>query len=84
MLAHTDGLMRVAVRGCRDAVEFIEGPDGLWLSDSGEPVLLGSPLVQRPIPESLDEFICPPDTLTRVLAGEMACGALTLEASPVA
>lgn len=68
VLARTDGWMRVAVRGCRDSVEFVAGPDGAWLSESGETVRLGN----RPVSAmagALDEFICPQDLADRLVTG---------------
>jgi len=59
--------MRVAVRGCRDSVEFIAGSDGTWLSESGEPVRIGNREPQLTRSASLDEFICPQDELARLL-----------------
>ena len=71
-LVRTDGLMRVAVRGCRDSVEFISRTDGTWLSESGEPVLIGDRVPQWVRPASLDEFICPQDVMDRLLGAVQA------------
>lgn len=68
ILARTDAWMRVAVRGCRDSVEFVAGPDGTWVSESGETVRIGS----RPgstAGGALDEFICPQDLAERLVSG---------------
>ncbi len=73
ILVCTDGLMRVALRGGRDAVEFIAGPDGIWLSESGEPVQIGHQPLRRIQPDGLDEFICPEDVMHRVLASCSTC-----------
>jgi len=67
-LVRTDGLMRVALRGCRDSVEFVAGPDGIWLSESGEPVGIGDQALQLVRTNTLDEFICPPDVMERVIS----------------
>lgn len=74
-LVCTDGLMRVALRGCRDSVEFVAGPEGTWLSESGEPVQIGDDAPRPLKADSLDEFICPPEVLDRVLGqmGELLC-----------
>jgi hypothetical protein len=62
-LVCTDGLMRVALRGYADSVEFIAGEDGTWLSESGEPVHIAEGTPRLMTAESLDEFICPPHVL---------------------
>lgn len=67
-LVCTDGFMRVALRGCRDSVEFVAGPDGTWLSESGEPVRIGDKVPQLVRTNALDEFICPPDVMERVMS----------------
>jgi len=64
--------MRVALRGCRDSVEFIAGPDGTWLSESGEPVHIGDRVPRLVKPAGLDEFICPADVLSRLLGAMQA------------
>jgi hypothetical protein len=71
-LVCTDGLMRVALRGCRDSVEFIAGPEGTWLSESGEPVRIGDRVPRLLKPATLDEFICPPDVMSRLLGAMQA------------
>jgi len=71
-LVCTDGLMRVALRGCRDSVEFIAGPEGTWLSESGETVRIGDRVPRLLKPAALDEFICPPDVMTRLLGAMQA------------
>ncbi len=67
ILVRTDGLMRVALRGGRDAAEFIAGPEGIWLSESGEPVCIGDQVPRRIHLDGLDDFICPEDVMHRVL-----------------
>ena len=59
--------MRVALRGCRDAVELTAASDGTWLSESGEPVEIGPNVPHVSSSESLEEFICPPDVMARLL-----------------
>ena len=73
-LVCTDGFMRVAVRGGRDAVEFVAASDGKWLSESGEVVRIGDAAPQPARIESLDEFICPRDVMRRLL-GSLCDGA---------
>ncbi|GEM_PF-2602105 len=74
-LVCTDGFMRVALRGCRDSAEFVAGPDGTWLSESGEPVRIGD-AAPRPLKtDALEDFICPPEVLDRILGG-IECDAL--------
>jgi len=67
-LVCTDGLMRVALRGCRDSVEFVAGPDGTWLSEAGEPVEIGDDAPQQLRSSALDDFICPQDVMERLLS----------------
>jgi len=67
VLMRTDELMRVALRGYRDAVEFVAGPDGTWLSESGEPVRIGDRLPQLVQMAAIDDFICPQDVMDRLL-----------------
>ena len=66
-LVCTDGLMRVALRGCRDSVEFVEGADGIWLSESGEPVRIGDRAPQPVKTDAWEEFICPQDVMASLL-----------------
>ena len=66
-LVCTDGLMRVAIKGCRDSVEFIAGADGSWLSESGEPVQIGDRLPQLIKSEIMEDFLCPQDVMARLL-----------------
>ena len=66
-LVCTDGLMRVALRGCRDSVEFVEGADGIWLSESGEPVRIGDRAPQPAKSVEWDELICPQDVMASLL-----------------
>jgi hypothetical protein len=66
-LVCTDGLMRVALRGCRDSVEFVAGPDGTWLSESGETVHIGHDAPRPLKTDALDDFICSQEVLDRVL-----------------
>ena len=61
--------MRLALRGCRDAVEFTAAPDGTWLSESGEPVEISPHLPHALNSDCLEEFICPPDVMARLLDG---------------
>ena len=75
-LVCTDGFMRVALRGCRDAVEFVAGTDGTWLSESSEPVQIGQDVPRSVKADALDEFICSQEVLDRVLGRmgtEMLC-----------
>jgi hypothetical protein len=67
VLVCTDGLMRVALRGNRDAVEFVASSNGNWISESGEPVLIGHPASKFSQTGSTDEFICPQDVMNRLL-----------------
>lgn len=67
VLARTDTWMRVAVRGCRDSVEFVAGPDGTWVSESGETVRIGSRPVSA-VGGGLDEFICSQDLAERLVS----------------
>ena len=67
VLMRTDELMRVALRGYRDAVEFVAGEDGTWLSESGEPVRIGSRLPQIVKMEAIDDFICSQDVMDQLL-----------------
>ena len=71
-LVCTDGLMRVALRGYRDSVEFVEGADGIWLSESGEPVRIGDRGPQPVKTEALEEFICPQDVMESLLGSLQA------------
>ena len=71
-LVRTDGLMRVALRGCRDSVEFIAGANGTWLSESGEPVRIGEHSARQIKAHTLDEFICPQDVLSRLVGALQA------------
>ena len=64
-LVRTGGLMRVALRGCRDSVEFIAGPNGTWLSESGEPVQIGQRAPRQVKTHTLDDFICSRHLLSR-------------------
>lgn len=66
-LVRTDGLMRVALRGCHDAVEFVSSSDGTWLSESGQPVLIGDRATQKTKAHSLDELLCPHEVMTQLL-----------------
>jgi hypothetical protein len=66
-LVRTDGLMRVALRGSHDAVEFVSGSDGSWLAESGEPVLIGERPSHKSRTHSLDELLCPHDVMTQLL-----------------
>lgn len=68
ILARSETWMRVAVRGCRDSVEFVAGPDGTWVSESGETVQIGSRPVAA-VAADLDEFICPRDLAERLASG---------------
>lgn len=68
ILARTDAYIRVAVRGCRDSVEFVAGPGGTWVSESGETVRIGNRPVSA-ITKALDEFICPQDLAERLVSG---------------
>lgn len=79
-LVCTDGLMRVALRGCRDSVEFVAGPEGTWLSESGEPVQIGDQVPQLVKMNGLDDFICPQDVLERLLSSVQANAGLALSA----
>jgi hypothetical protein len=67
-LVCTDGLMRVALRGCRDSVEFVAGAEGTWLSESGEPVQIGDHAPQLVKKSALDDFICPQDVMERLMS----------------
>ena len=77
-LVCTDDCMRVALRGCRDSVEFVAGPDGSWLSESGEAVQIGDEAPRPLKADALDDFICPQEVLDRVLGragAEFLCAA---------
>ena len=69
VLARTEEWIRVALRGCRDSVEFLAGPDGSWYAESGEPVRFGEPAPQTTTSECLDEFLCPQELISRLVAG---------------
>lgn len=71
-LVCTDGLMRVALRGCRDAVELVARQDGTWIDESGEPVQIGSEAPRAVRTDALEEFICSQEVLDRVLGRESA------------
>jgi hypothetical protein len=79
-LVCTDGFMRVALRGCRDSVEFVAGPDGSWISESGEPVRIGDQVPQLVKTNALDEFICPQDVMERLLSALQSDPGLALGA----
>ena len=66
-LVRTDGLMRVALRGSHDAVEFVSSSNGTWLSESGEPVLIGEHPSRKSKAHSLDELLCPHDVMAQLL-----------------
>ena len=66
-LVCSEGFIRVALRGCRDAVEFVAASDGTWLSESGELVRIGNQAPQPTKTEALDEYICPPDVIRSLL-----------------
>ena len=66
-LVRTDGLMRVALRGSHDAVEFVSGSNGTWISESGEPVLIGDRASRKSKSHSLDELLCPHDVMAQLL-----------------
>ena len=67
VLARTENWMRVAVRGCRDSVEYTAGPEGSWISETGETVRIGNRSITSA--EALDEFICPQDLVERLVGG---------------
>lgn len=69
VLARTEQWIRVAIRGCRDSAEFVAGPSGSWISESGDAVRLGDPLPQAEAPDSLDDFLCPQDLIARLVGG---------------
>lgn len=71
-LVRTDGLMRVALKGCRDSVEFVAASDGTWISESGERVRLGDHTPKPVKTHSLDEFLCPQDVMARLLGALQA------------
>jgi hypothetical protein len=71
-LVCTDGLMRVALRGCRDSVEFIARQDGTWIDESGEPVHIGHEAPRAIKTDSLEDFICPQEVLDQVLGTSSA------------
>lgn len=77
-LVCTDGFMRVALRGCRDSVEFVAGAEGTWLDESGEPVLIGHDTPRPVKADALEDFICSQEVLDRVLgrAGAELCCAI--------
>ena len=66
VLARTEDGMRIALRGCRDSVEFVPGPGGTWISESGEVVHIGNP-VHGASADSLDDFLCPQDLVARLV-----------------
>jgi len=73
VLARTEDTMRVAVRGYRDSVEFVAGPQNTWQSDTGEVVRIGAHPRVAVTTESLDEFICPQELAQHLVGGpEMA------------
>jgi hypothetical protein len=80
-LVCTDGFMRVALRGCRDSVEFVAGSDGTWLSESGEPVRIGDQAPQPVRTNALDEFICSPDVMERLMSALASDPGLSFSAS---
>ena len=67
VLARTDGMMRLALRGCGDSVELAAGPEGTWVSEFGETVRIGSTAAQADTAEVLDEFICPQDLVAHLV-----------------
>jgi len=69
VLARTDEWIRVALRGCRDSVEFVAGPEGGWLSEAGEVVRFGEPAPQPRVVDSLDEFLCPQEVVSSLVSG---------------
>ena len=79
-LVCTDGLMRVALRGSRDSAEFVAGPEGTWLSESGEPVQIGDQAPQLVKTNTLDEFICPQDVMERLMTALQADAGMALGA----
>lgn len=66
VLARTEEWMRVALRGCRDSVEFVPGPADTWHSETGEIVRIGAHPA-RPATDNLDDFICPQELVERLV-----------------
>lgn len=67
VLARSEEGMRIALRGCRDSVEFVARPDGTWLSETGEIVRIGSQSADASPGESLEDFLCPQDLVARLV-----------------
>jgi hypothetical protein len=70
VLSRTEEWMRVAVRGHRDSVEFVAGPQDTWQSETGEVVRIGAHPRMTAASEAIEEFICPQD-LARRLVGSL-------------
>lgn len=67
VLVRSEEGIRIALRGCRDSVEFVARPDGTWLSESGEIVRIGSQSPDAASGESLEDFLCPQDLVARLV-----------------
>ncbi|MBZ5578480.1 MAG: hypothetical protein LAP40_18100 [Acidobacteriia bacterium] len=67
VLSRSEEGMRIALRGCRDSVEFVAGPGGTWVSESGEIVRMGNNPLYRTAADALDEFLCPQDLVERLV-----------------
>jgi hypothetical protein len=66
-LARTADIMRVAVKGCEDATEFIN-VHGTWISEDCEPVIMEyAPLPNAPIELSEADCICSRDLAARLI-----------------
>ena len=73
VLARTEEWMRVAVRGYRDSVKFVAGPQDTWQSETGEVVHIGAHTREQATAETLDEFICPQELVQHLVGSlEMA------------
>ena len=78
VLMRAEGFIRVAVRGCRDSVEFAPGPNETWISELGEPVQIADQPAHNTATETIEDFICPQDTISRlvgILGMTSACAA---------
>jgi hypothetical protein len=67
VLMRAEGFIRVALRGCRDSVEFVPGPNGTWISEYGEPVQMGDEPVHTGATQAIEEFICSQDEISRLV-----------------
>ena len=67
-LARTANTMRVAVKGCEDAAEFIN-VHGTWVSEDCEPVTIEYGPRRNPLATlSEADCICPPELAARLIA----------------